>query len=179
MASLFAEEYTKLAAQHLSEEEAQAAFRALFKSKEVDILKNIARNHGADDEAPKSDGMKSNMTREEKQRAMTEASGHNTSFMLQKRARTFLCCVDGSDAADSAFKTTLHMKKKYDHVCVFHAYSEEKNAALPASLCYEEQLISVCKRPYFSLHFEERFKRTPLRVLQDLMNFYTGTYFSP
>jgi hypothetical protein len=177
---MFAREYARLKDENISAEDAQALFLAALHKSEAELLDNIATRDHANGGVENLPGA---LSREEKQRALAEASGHNTSFMLKLKARTFMCCVDGSDEADSAFKTTLHLRKKYDNVCVFHAFSKEKSALLASTYQpdqikqrYESQLISACKRPYFSMHFEERYNRSALRVLQDLISLYSSAF---
>ena len=45
--------------------------------------------------------------------------GHRIST---KGAMSILCLVDGSNQADLAFKSCLNMRRKFDHITVFHAY---------------------------------------------------------
>lgn len=178
---MFAKEYARLKDEGLSADDAQSFFLAALQKSESELLDKIAtRDYASGDPGHITPPI---LSREDRQRAMAEASGHNTSFMLKSKASTFLCCVDGSDASDSAFKTTMHLRKKYDHICLFHAYSKEKSANLsplyqPDSIRqrYESQLISACKRPYFSMHFEERYDRSALKVLQDLIALYSSTF---
>jgi hypothetical protein len=49
-----------------------------------------------------------------------------------KRALKFICCVDGSEGSDLAFKTTIRLWKRHDHIILFHAYDETKQANLPS-----------------------------------------------
>ena len=39
-----------------------------------------------------------------------------------KGALRIMCCIDGSNQADAAFHSALNMRRKFDHVEVFHAY---------------------------------------------------------
>jgi hypothetical protein len=49
----------------------------------------------------------------------------------KKQALKFICCVDGSEGSDLAFKTTMRLWKRHDHVILFHAYHESKQNELP------------------------------------------------
>lgn len=39
-----------------------------------------------------------------------------------KGATNILCCIDGSDNADAAFRSALNLRRKFDRIEVFHAY---------------------------------------------------------
>lgn len=52
----------------------------------------------------------------------TAACSVNVENLNKKAAHTFLVCVDGSDQSTVAFLSALNLRKKYDHICVFHAY---------------------------------------------------------
>lgn len=45
-----------------------------------------------------------------------------TSSVNFKGSRFFLVCVDGSTRADEAFQSAMNIRRKYDHLAVFHAY---------------------------------------------------------
>jgi hypothetical protein len=67
---------------------------------------------------------------------------------LTKRALKFICCVDGSEGSDLAFKTMIRLWKRHDHVILFHAYDESKQQDLPSlyrannvKLRYDGQLV--------------------------------------
>lgn len=71
---------------------------------------------------------------------------------------TYLCCIDGSDTADLAYKTMIHLRRKFDQIILFHAYSLEKEKTRPPSYRshyirerYESQLISLM--PSSRYHF--------------------------
>lgn len=49
----------------------------------------------------------------------------------KKHALKFICCVDGSEGSDLAFKTTMRLWKRHDHVILFHAFHEMKQNELP------------------------------------------------
>ena len=39
-----------------------------------------------------------------------------------KGANLLMCCIDGSDQSDVAFQSALNLRRKFDHVNVFHAF---------------------------------------------------------
>mmetsp|Transcript_4051 Transcript_4051/g.6279 ORF Transcript_4051/g.6279 Transcript_4051/m.6279 type:complete len:393 (+) Transcript_4051:121-1299(+) len=96
-----------------------------------------------------------------------------------KGALTFLCCVDGSDAADLAFKTVLHMRRKRDILVMFHAYCEEKvKTTLPnfkpdaIRSRYESQLIAQIPSSQYAFQWETRGNRSVLGTLISLLKRY-------
>jgi hypothetical protein len=42
--------------------------------------------------------------------------------VVSKGAMMIMCCVDGSESSDQAFRSALNMRRKFDHLNVFHAY---------------------------------------------------------
>lgn len=44
-----------------------------------------------------------------------------------KGSRFFLCCIDGSSQSEEAFQSAMNIRRKYDHLCVFHAYRGDSN----------------------------------------------------
>ena len=42
--------------------------------------------------------------------------------ITSKAAIHIMCCVDGSDKSDLAFRSSLNLRRKFDHIIVFHAY---------------------------------------------------------
>ena len=53
------------------------------------------------------------------------ACAEKTERISQKNAHTFMICVDGSDQSDVAFHAAMNLRRKYDHMCVFHGYKGE------------------------------------------------------
>lgn len=95
-------------------------------------------------------------------------------LLVIKAQHTFLCCVDGSEQADVAFKTALSLKRRSDNICVFHAFKEAKQHTLlpsfqPAEIRkkYETALVGKMPSTNYSFHFEERYNRSALETLQD------------
>lgn len=50
---------------------------------------------------------------------------------------TWLVAVDGSEASDIALNLSLNLRKKQDHICVFHAFSSMKDATFPPEYKHE------------------------------------------
>jgi nucleotide-binding universal stress UspA family protein len=103
-----------------------------------------------------------------------------TESISSKNALTFLCCVDGSDAADLAFDNVLHMRRKIDCLILFHAFSDAKSRELPPAFRpndirnkYEAKLVATLTPSKYSLHWEERGDRSALKSLVDIINSYT------
>lgn len=40
----------------------------------------------------------------------------------QKGSHMFLVCIDGSDQSDEAFRSVMNLRRKFDQICVFHAF---------------------------------------------------------
>ena len=90
-----------------------------------------------------------------------------------------------------AFQTMMLMKKKLDHVCVFHAYCKDKDKdkdsnadeELPLEFQpdavrsrYEEELITKLRLPTtkFTFYWEEKKQRNIRTVIMQLLNNYKG-----
>jgi hypothetical protein len=43
-------------------------------------------------------------------------------YITSKRALNIMTCIDGSSQSDLAFQSALNMRRKFDHINVFHAY---------------------------------------------------------
>jgi len=100
-----------------------------------------------------------------------------------KGSRTLMCAVDGSDGSDLAFQTMMVMRRKLDHVCMFHAYSLEKEAYLPPHYHkdeilyhYQQELTNNFHLPTtkFSLYWEDRKGRSVKEVISDFLGEFVG-----
>lgn len=87
----------------------------------------------------------------------------NAENLSKKAAHTFLVCVDGSDQSDLAFLSALNLRKKYDHICVFHAFKGDHIESLPAKFKpkmlrekYEVDLTGAIPADRFSFIWEDR-----------------------
>jgi hypothetical protein len=82
-----------------------------------------------------------------------------------------------------AFQTMMLMKKKLDHVCVFHAFSKDNADELPAEFQpdavrsrYEAELITKLRLPTtkFTFYWEEKKQSNIRKVIMRLLNNYKG-----
>mmetsp|Transcript_3585 Transcript_3585/g.3543 ORF Transcript_3585/g.3543 Transcript_3585/m.3543 type:complete len:340 (+) Transcript_3585:80-1099(+) len=100
-----------------------------------------------------------------------------------KGSRTFVCAVDGSEGSNLAFRMMMDMRKRLDHVCLFHTYSLEKEKILPQCFrkdelrsYYENELIHTYHLPVgkFSFDWTDRKGHTVNQILVELLNEYKG-----
>lgn len=98
---------------------------------------------------------------------------------VDKRATTFVCAVDGSDAADIGYQSIKVLMKKIDHLCLFHAYSEQKDTVIPVHLRsksilnkYDTDLLSNFSKERYSLLWENRQNETVKDVVAKLISLY-------
>lgn len=100
-----------------------------------------------------------------------------------KKKLTYMAAVDGSVGGHIAFQTMMEMKKKLDHVCLFHAYSKDHDCELPTAFQsdavrsrYENELITKLCLPTtkFTFYWEEKKKRDIRKVIMELLNNYKG-----
>lgn len=45
--------------------------------------------------------------------------------ITSKGAHFFMVCIDGSRQSDLAFESAINLRRKFDHINVFHAYKSE------------------------------------------------------
>lgn len=100
-----------------------------------------------------------------------------------KKSLTHMCAVDGSDGGHIAFETMMFMRKRLDHICIFHAYSKELSGQLPEEYQptavrsrYEAELIAKRHLPTtkFTFFFEDKKDRDIRQVIMELLNNYKG-----
>lgn len=99
--------------------------------------------------------------------------GHH---IAKKGSLLLICCIDGSDQSDEAFRSALNMRGKYDHLCVFHAYRGDKPDLQPASWRpkqleskYDCELIGHIPARLHSLIFKDRVGQPVLEVLKSTL----------
>lgn len=63
-----------------------------------------------------------------------------------KGAHFIMCCIDGSNQSELAFQSALNLRRKFDHINVFHAYKGLFCAILALSRCalFTTLLFSPC-----------------------------------
>lgn len=88
----------------------------------------------------------------------------NARRLMRKPGHRFMCCVDGSEASELAYKLVKHMLKPSDHVTMFHAFKTDKHVLHEYDpedirLKFKNQLIGdVQPSKRFSLEWVERAK---------------------
>jgi hypothetical protein len=88
---------------------------------------------------------------------------------------------------DQAFSTTVQLMGKYDHVVLFHSFSDANMAVLPPAYCpdairhkYEGKLIEEGVRDGdYTFHFEDQGPFTPLHALHDYLCRYQHSWSQP
>ena len=101
----------------------------------------------------------------------------------RKGSRTLMCAVDGSVGSECAFRAMMSMRRKLDHVCIFHTYSTEKDASCPSKFrndeireYYLQELTGTYNLPTtkFSFLWENRKGRIVSEVIRDMLEGYKG-----
>lgn len=59
---------------------------------------------------------------DEEKDSFEETCNNVARHVTAKGALNILVCVDGSDNADAAFRSALNIRRKFDHIEIFHAY---------------------------------------------------------
>lgn len=93
-----------------------------------------------------------------------------------------MVCVDGSDQSEVAFDATMNLRKKYDHVSVFHAFKGGAEDIMPPCFKpnrikenYEVKLIGSIPSSRFSMKWEDRKGRPVLETLHHAMFKFSTT----
>lgn len=101
-----------------------------------------------------------------------EACAENVKRLSKHGAHTFWVCTDGSDQSHMAFTSTLSLRKKHDHVAVFHAFKASAVDSLPAKFRpdrlkeeYSVELIGNLSADKHSLIWEDRSNRPVMETL--------------
>jgi len=99
--------------------------------------------------------------------------------MIKKSGNKFLCCVDGSDASDLAFKVLKALLKPNDTLLLFHAYRKKRTGDLefdPVDIRRKyTQHLTTSVRPPSRFEFEwvqRKNFETVLHALQQHLNTY-------
>ena len=172
IAELFAKEFEAIKDQGLTQEQVAERFLETLKKHEQTMLTNIATSEIVNKPQPSP-------TRSESQndQLFAQSCQEIANEIISKGAHTFLFCTDGSDVADVALKSILHLRKKHDTLIVFHASKIHSDSVKDSpskrehglKQRYEPQLIDMMPRNKYKFHFEERYNRTVLRTLQDYL----------
>jgi hypothetical protein len=154
----------------LDDEDIKHEFLRGLRDKESSIISRVAHSEmNAETFSHPDDG--------EREKSFAERCNRSAQSVASRKGINFLCCVDGSEAADIAFQLCMCLRRKHDTVEVFHAYQETKHNDLqphylPEAIRnkYDHQLRALMSSEQFSFHFEERYSRTALRTLQDFLD---------
>jgi hypothetical protein len=172
IADLFAEEFIRLRALGLSENEIKQQFLETLQNNETEILQRVQQQEQQQEQ-------------EGKEREATSPNFYSKAIdsLIQKGSHTFLCCIDGSSASFLAYELCMNLMKKYDSLCLFHAFCESgfpslAHKELPTEIRkhYQQEIekaIPPLPSTHYSFHFEECYTRSPLRVLTDLIDHHT------
>jgi len=105
--------------------------------------------------------------------------------ITSKKNLTHMAAVDGSAGGHIAFQTMMLLKKKLDHVCLFHAFSKDSEVddELPEEFRpdalrarYEDELINKLRlaTTKFTFFWEEKKGRNIRKVILQLLGSYQG-----
>jgi hypothetical protein len=176
----FLDEYSRLKARGLSDEEIKREFIQGLRDKESAIFARVAESEAKDKKFGDDD---------EHEKLFIERCNRSAHTVATRRGINYLCCVDGSDVAEIAFQLCMCLRRKHDNVEIFHAFKESKNEALapeylPGAIRrrYDDQLKAQMSTQNYSFHFEERYSRSAYRTLQDFLdhcNDSTNPYLLP
>lgn len=108
--------------------------------------------------------------------------------ITSKKNLTHMAAVDGSAGGHIAFQTMMLLKKKLDHVCVFHAFSKDNEDELPEQFRsdavrsrYEDELIKKLhlSTTKFTFFWEDKKDRNTRKVVLQLLGSYKGGVKNP
>ena len=98
---------------------------------------------------------------------------------LLTQSNNFLCCVDGSAHGDYALQTAFSLRKKRDHVTVFHAFKEydDESKIFPVEyrpkemkLKYECELIGHLPSSRYSIWWTSRDREGKRKAIEELQH---------
>lgn len=165
----FTEEHTRLKSLGLSDDEIKNEFIQGLRDKESAIISRVAESELKSKKSPESDV--------EREEFFATRCSRTAQTVATRNGINFLCCIDGSEAAELAFKLCMNLHRKHDNVEIFHAYKESKHDSLqpeylPGAIRskYDHELRSQMSSQHFSFHMEERYSRSALRTLQDFLD---------
>jgi nucleotide-binding universal stress UspA family protein len=112
-AEMFATEMKSLKDADVSEEQLRIEFDEKLRLKAMNIISEISN----DSHRNTTEGFEDNRFIADIQQLHNRAKA--------KRSLNYLVCVDGSEAADTAFKSALTITRKIDRLCIFYAFEPE------------------------------------------------------
>jgi 23S rRNA pseudoU1915 N3-methylase RlmH len=156
IAILFSSEMARLKDEGRTEEEAQLQFAEILKKNEMLLISRVASKQFIESGVIQ-------LKSERKPNTYESLVKLSRQRLHGKKAINFMVCVDGSDASDAAFKTTLNLRNKYDHITLFHAYCESDELHILPKYRhkhirdkYQSQLVNTVSEEYYTVHMEER-----------------------
>ena len=101
-----------------------------------------------------------------------------TDKLARKGALNFIVCIDGSDAADTAFHAVLSLRRKFDFIGIFHAAKDDESnipgqfhaAAIESR--YDVELVTKFLSRDYGILIEPREGRTFMKTLSDSISQY-------
>eukprot|EP00602_Paraphysomonas_sp_CaronLab_P002209 CAMPEP_0185029160 /NCGR_PEP_ID=MMETSP1103-20130426/15294_1 /TAXON_ID=36769 /ORGANISM="Paraphysomonas bandaiensis, Strain Caron Lab Isolate" /LENGTH=388 /DNA_ID=CAMNT_0027563805 /DNA_START=38 /DNA_END=1204 /DNA_ORIENTATION=+ len=181
IAALFAEEFIRLKNTKAPPEDLENEFVDVLQEKEPAILRKIGLETDYSNSKKGSFRVVNSYVDEEAE--FRKLCVDTVDKIRTKNAMTLLCCVDGSEGADTAFRTMMRLRKRLDHVCLMHAYTKSHSSSLPTHYepdfiqeHYEAELIATYRVPVsrFALYWEDRRGRASREVLMDMLLEYRG-----
>jgi hypothetical protein len=172
IAALFVEEFSRLKNTKASKEDLRAEFIDVLQEKEPAILTKIGLSSH-------TNGANSNSLDEETE--FRQLCVDTVDKIRSKNTMVYMCSMDGSEGSDIAFRTMMRLKKRLDHINIFHAYSKAKNDTLPSDFHsdairqhYEAELISTYRVPVNRFHFDwiERKNKSVIDIFQNILDGY-------
>jgi hypothetical protein len=131
-AEIFAKEFANYKEQGLTVREAQEKIYQKIQKEDLLVLLKIIRVSTATAATVTSSSSETATARaNETEQVIQNNLLVGLDINRKKHALKFICCVDGSEGSDLAFKTTMRLWKRHDHVILFHAFHESKQNELP------------------------------------------------
>lgn len=154
MAKLFAEEFEKLKESNLCQSELRQNFLDAINRNEFSIWNRLDAIKNA---PPK---LKKQLSDTDGMADFRELCVKTVEKIHMKNAHTWMCAVDGRDSSEAAFTTTMRLRRRVDHICLYHVFDGNNNA-LPDDLReesvrkkFEGQLLHVLPVNRFSFYWQ-------------------------
>lgn len=182
IAALFVEEFYRLKNTKATKDELCSEFIDVLQEKEPSILTKIGLSSQKKSSSINGDGggdVGTDVLDEETE--FRQLCVDTVDKIRLKNTMVYMACIDGSNGANIAFRTMMRLKKRLDHINVFHAYSKIKNQSLPSDYhsdnikqLYESELISTYRVPVNRFHFDwiDRKNKTVIDILQNILDGY-------
>eukprot|EP01041_Mallomonas_annulata_P003541 gene3541-7043_t len=174
VATLLADEFDRLKHSNLSQHEIREKFLHTLRANE----ENISRKIGAIEKSPEP--VLKILHEEHEFRELCMSSVKKIHL---KNANTWMCAVDGSKSSEIAFQTVLSMRRRVDHVCLFHSFSthddelndEQRQESVRQK--FEPQLLAHLPVNRFSFYWQDR-KESLHEAITDLVAEYKTALYT-